>query len=109
MTVKEINLQTYTLKGKGGNGDLLVTINDLSPIHHKEYSYDEFFKFLIYSDYEPDWDTPMGEEYDLLYNMDGNPKIDFFIIKNTKIIVVPGSYLYTTKLKMEDIPLKIEN
>ena len=41
--------------------------------------------------------------------MDGNPKIDFFIIKNTKIIVVPGSYLYTTKLKMEDIPLKIEN
>jgi hypothetical protein len=105
MILNKKKLKVYRLRGKAGNPDFSVTINDLIPIEHKSYDFDTLVKYLNYTAYEPDWENPMDEEYDLLYKMHGNPKIDFFIIKKTNMIVIPGTYLYPTKLKIEDIPL----
>lgn len=99
-------MKIYTLKAnKGKNSfDLQLTIDDLVPVPHKRnYCFNELVGFMKYSKYQPDWDNPMEKEYDKLYQLHGNPKIDFFKVKDTDIIVMPGTYLYTTVLTEQDI------
>lgn len=95
---------TYHFKAKGNRDDLFFTILDLIPIYHQtEYTYRERVRFLNYSEYEPDWNQEMNEEYKVLYALHGNPKIDFFRIKGTQVIVLPGTFIYPTILKRKEI------
>ncbi|HMM16748.1 MAG TPA: hypothetical protein PKC47_04345 [Petrimonas sp.] len=84
--------------------DLHVTIDDLIPIPtKKKHSYTELTGFLDYTDYAPDWEQPMKEEYDILYKRKGNKSVDFFRVNGTELIVMPGTYLYTTVLTRKDM------
>ncbi|WP_148044257.1 hypothetical protein [Sinomicrobium pectinilyticum] len=97
-------VQTYTLKSKTENPDLQVTIKDLIPIPHtRKYHYRELLNLTNYSRYEPDWQTPMSKEHDMLYALYGEYKGDFFKVRDTRLIVIPGTYLYPTLLTEEDI------
>ncbi|MBN9285546.1 MULTISPECIES: hypothetical protein [unclassified Flavobacterium] len=45
----------------------------------------------------------MEEEYTILYNTIENRKINFFKVRDSDLILIPGSYLYTTTLTEQDI------
>ncbi|WP_268223542.1 hypothetical protein [Sinomicrobium oceani] len=97
-------LQTYTLKGNMKNPDYQVTIKDLIPVPHKrKYHYRELLNLINYSRYELDWNTPMGKEYDMLYALYHGYTGNFFKVKDTGLIVIPGTYPYPTLLTEEDI------
>lgn len=102
--ITEEELQTYTLQSKTGIPDLQVTIKALIPIPHtRKYHYRELVRLTNYSLYSPDWETPMGKEHDMLYALHNQYKGDFFKVKYSGLIVVPGTYLYPTALTEEDI------
>jgi hypothetical protein len=84
--------------------DMEVVMTELTPIFHRgAYTFEELVKFMDYTHYEPDWKVPMDEEYKELYRLHGDPKVDFFKVKNHNLIVMPGTYLYPTILTMQDI------
>lgn len=104
INIPEVKLKTYTLKGKGGRDDVPFTINDLIPVaKSKKYDYEQLVKLINHRDYDSDWAQPMKEEYDLLYNKSENQQVDFFKIRDTEIIVMPGLYVYPTILSENDI------
>jgi hypothetical protein len=77
---------------------------DLIPVHHKRhYTFEQLSGFRNYARYEPDWDKPMQDEYDLLYKMHSSPRIDFFKVKGLDLIIMPGDYIYPTGLTEQDI------
>jgi hypothetical protein len=99
-----VKIKTYTLQGKDRRDDVSFTINDLIPvIKSKKYDYDQLVKLINHRDYDSDWAQPMKEEYDLLYSKDENQQVDFFKIRGTEIIVMPGLYIYPTILSENDI------
>jgi hypothetical protein len=84
--------------------ELKVTLDDLQPLPtKKEHTYEELATFIDNSHYQTDWSQPMKEEYDILYSRKGNKSVDFFAVKDTGLIVMPGTYLHPTVLTMEDI------
>ncbi len=102
-------MKTYTLQ-KNKNAEhtlpheLKVTIGDLQALPTKTaHTYDELIKYLNYTFYTPDWAQPMEEEYEILYGRKGNKNVDFFQVKDTGLIVMPGTYLFPTALTMQDI------
>ncbi|WP_211322295.1 hypothetical protein [Sphingobacterium faecium] len=103
--IKTKKMKTYFLKAiKKDLPDLKVTIKDLIPIPHiRIYSFVELSKFLIHTNYTPDWKNPMEDEYDKFYRAKKNQNINFFRVKGTDLIVMPGTFLYTTTLTEQDI------
>lgn len=84
--------------------ELKVTLDDLQPLHTKrEHTYKELATFIDNTHYQTDWSQPMKEEYEILYSRKGNKSVDFFKVKDTGLIVMPGTYLYPTVLTTEDI------
>jgi len=99
-------MKTYRLKAnrQQKGWDLDVRIDGLIPIPHKrQYTFEELLRFIDYVQYEPDWTAPMDAEYEILYGMHNNQKINFFLVENDGIIVMPGTYLYPTVLTLKDI------
>ncbi len=97
-------MKTYTLKGRNGNADIDFTIEDLIPLKPScHYDYDQLVKLINYRDYDADWQQPMGEEYQRLYNVLAHKAVDFFRIKGTEIIIMPGLYIYPTILAETEI------
>lgn len=103
--IKTKKMKTYFLKAvKKDLTDLKVTIKDLIPIPHKRnYSFKELSELLIHTNYTPDWKTPMEDEYNIFYRVKKNQHINFFRVKGTDLIVMPGTFLYTTTLTEQDI------
>jgi len=100
--VEKLNI--YTLKGKKGISDIQFTINDLLPLAKSSgYDFNRLSKVINYRDYDADWDAPMDKEYAQLYEMEENKTVDFFKIKGTDVIVIPGTYIYPTILNENDI------
>jgi len=101
-------MKTYTLKGKRGIRDISFTIADLVPLEKsKTYRYEHLVSLINNRDFDTDWEQPMGEEYKELYQIKKNAKVDFFQVKGTKIIVMPGTYIYPTLLTKEDVSAHI--
>ncbi len=97
-------LKIYKLRGRNGNEDIAFTIADLLPVKRSTtYDYNQLVKLINNRDYVTDWEQPMEHEYDKLYRMDGNEKVDFFKIKGTEIIVMPGIYVYPTILTETEV------
>lgn len=94
-------LQTYRLKSNTETPDLLVTLDDLEPIAHtRRYSYRKLMELTDNTHYQPDWNTPMGKEHGILA---ARYKTSFFKVKNTSLVVIPGTYLYPTDLSADGI------
>lgn len=96
-------MKTYKLTGKRNHADILFTVEDLIPVkHNKNYEYIELVRLIDYSQYEFSNES-FDEDYTLLYQKAENQNIDFFKIKGTDIIVIPGNHVYPTLLKEKDI------
>jgi len=92
-------MKTYLLKGKNGNRDIALTIEDLIPLPPSgRHDYERLVNLINYSQYEPEWDSPMIAEYDILYSWSANRTVDFFKIRDTGLIVIPGRFVYPTIL-----------
>jgi hypothetical protein len=97
-------MKTYTLKGKRGLADIPFTIADLIPIRQQHLQpYDNLVKLINYTHYDSDWEQPMDEDYKSLYRIRENKRTDFFKIKDTQIIILPGTYVYPTLLNEREV------
>lgn len=97
-------MKTYTLKGKNGLTDIAFTIADLIPIRQQHLKpYDNLVKLINYTHYDTDWEQPMGEDYECLYSIMENKQTDFFKIRNTQVIILPGTYIYPTLLNVQEV------
>lgn len=89
----------YKLKKKKGQETLKITIDDLTPVPHKKsYSFEQLVNMISNNSYETDWTTEMEQEHNELYAKFGNCKYDFFKVRHSDLIVIPGLYLYVTSL-----------
>jgi hypothetical protein len=92
-------MKTYILNGKNGNANIALTIMDLIPLEpSRRYDYTMLINLINYKDYEPNWDEPMEEDYTTLYSFSSNKTVDFFKIRHTSLIVLPGMFIYPTIL-----------
>jgi hypothetical protein len=97
-------MKTYTLKGKNGLADIPFTIADLIPIRQQHLQpYNNLVKLINYTNYDSDWEQPMGEDYEHLYCIPENKRSDFFRIRDTQVIILPGTYLYPTLLNEQEV------
>lgn len=96
-------MKIYKLRGKNNHPNISFTIEDLIPVRHKKhYEYMELVRLIDYSHYEFPNET-FDEDYTMLYKKIENKNIDFFKIRGTDIIVIPGNHIYPTLLKEKDI------
>jgi hypothetical protein len=97
-------MKTYILKGKNGLADIPFTIADLIPIRQRHLQpYNNLVKLINYTDYDTDWEMPMGEDYERLYSIMENKQTDFFKIKGTPVVILPGTYIYPTLLNEQEV------
>jgi len=97
-------MKTYTLKGKNGLADIPFTIADLIPIQQQHLQpYNNLVKLINYTNYDSDWEKPMGGDYESLYSITENKGADFFKIRNTQVIILPGTYIYPTLLNEQEV------
>ena len=95
-------MKQYTLKGKNGKKNISFSIDALLPVkQNRRYSFSELSRLVDDTYYQPTDDFDEG--YKELYAMNENKKTDFFQIKGTKVIIIPGNYAYTTTLTAKDI------
>lgn len=66
--------------------------------HKRSNSFEVLANLAKYTEYDADWAQPMDAEYQMLYRIDRNKGVDFFRISGTKLIVIPGTYIYPTRL-----------
>jgi len=45
----------------------------------------------------------MGEDYERLYSITENKRADFFKIRNTQVVILPGTYIYPTLLNEQEV------
>ena len=96
-------MKTYILKGKNGKPDIDFALGDLIPLKQtKPYDFVELVKLVDYSHYHSDTNWT-NEDYISLYRKPGNQGRDFFMIRDTGVIVIPGSYLFPTLLTANQI------
>jgi hypothetical protein len=94
-------MKTYKLIGKNNHPDISFTVEDLIPVRHKKlYEYMELVRLIDYSHYDF---SNESFEYAALYEKAENQNIDFFKIRGTDVIVIPGNHVYPTLLKDKDI------
>ncbi|WDF77144.1 hypothetical protein PQ469_24980 [Mucilaginibacter sp. KACC 22773] len=91
-------MKTYTLKGKNGKPDIDFSLGDLIPVRQKKkYDFNELVNLINYRDYEAV--TPFQDgDYRELYRNYANKRSDFFTIRDTGIIVIPGNCIFPTLL-----------
>ncbi|MFA6083445.1 hypothetical protein [Mucilaginibacter sp.] len=96
-------MKTYTLKGKNGKPDIDFALGELMPARQKKtYDFNELVKLINYRDYEA-VTLFKDEDYKALYRNYANKRSDFFTIRDTGIIVIPGNCLFPTILTETDI------
>ncbi len=96
-------MKTYKLIGKRNKRNISFTVEDLIPVKHtKQYKYEELIRLIDYSYYMHDGES-FKEDYITLYQKEENRNTDFFKIKETDVIVIPGNYIFPTILKERDI------
>ena len=91
-------MKTFILKGKGNTPDLPFALNDLLPVpQKKKYTFIELAGLINYTNYYSDtkWTS---EDYISLYRKPEHIGKDFFTIRDTGVIIIPGTYLYPTLL-----------
>jgi len=97
-------MKTYILKGKNGLTDIAFTIADLIPIRQQHLQpYDNLAKLINSTHYDTDWEQPMDEDYKNLYSIMENKQTDFFKIRDTQVVILPGSYFYPTLLNEQEV------
>ncbi|WP_145712278.1 hypothetical protein [Chitinophaga japonensis] len=66
------------------------------------FSIEQLVNMISYRDFQfcP---TAMEKEYDMLYAVDRHKGMDFFRVKGTEVVVMPGTYIYPTIFNEEDI------
>jgi hypothetical protein len=96
-------MKAYTLKGKRNNPDVRFTINDLIPIQSKKQF--NFIQrcFLVNNDEYYATDALDNAEYESLYRAPANQGCDFFKIKNTGLIVIPGYAIFPTLINEDQL------
>lgn len=95
-------MKQYILKGKNGKKDILFTVDDLIPIRQRRrYSYSELSRLIDYTYYQSKDD--FNEGYEELYRRNENKNSDFFRVKGTKVIIIPGRHVFPTTLTLKDI------
>lgn len=96
-------MKTFLLKGKGQINDLPFALNDLIPVTQiKEYSFTDLANLINYRDYYSDTNWT-NEDYISLYKIPANHGHDFFIIRDTGIVVIPGTCIFPTLLSEDQI------
>jgi hypothetical protein len=96
-------MKTYRLIANKGTANILFTVEDLIPIRHqRRYSYMDLVRLIDYSEYKFSSDS-FDEDYHILYQKAENREVDFFKIKGTNVIVIPGNHIYPTTLSESDI------
>jgi hypothetical protein len=96
-------MKTFLLKGKGKTPDLPFTLSDLLPVKQtKTYTFIELANLINYSNYYSDTNWT-NEDYISLYKNHLNIGHDFFTIRDTGIIIIPGTYIYPTLLTENQI------
>jgi hypothetical protein len=97
-------MKTYILKGKNGLTDIAFTIADLIPIRQQHLQpYNKLVKLINSAHYDTDWEQPMGEDYENLYGILQNKQTDFFKIRDTQVVILPGTYVYPTRLNEQEV------
>lgn len=96
-------MKTFTLKGKASIPDLSFIITDLMPVVNKKYhSWMELAGLIDYTNYERESGWTITD-YAALYALPGNSGVDFFTIRGTGVIVIPGISLFPTLLTENQI------
>ena len=96
-------MTNYTLKGNPPFSYISFTIHDLIPVKQKRaYSFDELVKHIDYSHYHFN-DQCFKKDYEILYAKPEHKNQDFFRIKDTEIIVIPGNHIYPTILTPDEV------
>lgn len=96
-------MKTFVLKGKGNASDLPFTLTDLLPVtQSKAYSFIELANLINYTNYYSDTQWT-NEDYISLYKNPANQGRDFFTIRDTGVIIIPGTYIYPTLLTEKQI------
>lgn len=95
----------YTLKANTPHTDISFTINDLVTVLQKRtFSCAELVKHIDYSHYRFN-DQCFKKDYEILYSKHEHKDQDFFRVKDTEIIIIPGTHIYPTILTPGDIAL----
>ena len=91
-------MKTFVLKGKPGTDDLPFTLYDLLPLPQtKSYDFFQLVKFIDYRFYCSDTNWT-NEDYLSLYLKPGHHGKNFFTIRDTGVVVIPGTCLFPTIL-----------
>jgi len=96
-------MKTFILKGKSGTPDIPFCLNDLIPVKQsKSYTFFELTRLVDYTHYYSDtnWNK---EDYGSLYDKPENRCCDFFTIRDTGVIVIPGGAIFPTLLTGDQI------
>jgi hypothetical protein len=91
-------MKNFKLKSKGNAPDINFTMDDLIPVNQsKSYKFTELVRFIDYTNYftVENWTSA---DFNRLYKKPGNAKHDFFKVRDTTVIVIPGQYLFPTLL-----------
>jgi|GEM_PF-1564290 len=91
--------KVYHLKGRNGVCDISFTIDALIPVlQSRRYEFSEIEKFIDNSKFKTDFNTPMGNEFEIMHEMLLPLGDEFFKIKGTELIVIATDYIYPTSL-----------
>ncbi|WP_130855626.1 hypothetical protein [Olivibacter jilunii] len=96
-------MKKYLLKSKGEHPDVEFDLDDLIGIPCPLYmEIDQLTLLPNYRDFHP-CEQPMEEDYGVLYAKPENKGCDFFRIKGTELVVIPGDDIHCTLLTESDI------
>jgi hypothetical protein len=96
-------MKAYTLRGKRNNPDVRFSINDLIPIKSKKKF--DFIQlcFLVNNDEYYTTAALDKAEYESLYSVVANQGCDFFRIKDTELIIIPGYAIFPTLINEDQL------
>lgn len=96
-------MKTYTLKGRNGKPDIDFTLDDLIPVPQKK-RYDFFGLVALINEQDYQAVAPFkDEDYWQLYRDHAHTARDFFRIRDTGVIVIPGNSIFPTTLTAADL------
>jgi hypothetical protein len=96
-------MKIFILKGKGNTPDLPFTLTDLLPVaQSKAYTFIELANLINYTNYYSDTQWT-NDDYISLYKNPEYQGRDFFTIRDTGVIIIPGTYIYPTLLTEKQI------
>lgn len=96
-------MKTYTLKGHEAHSDICFGLSDLIPVRHqRKYSFKQLLGFIDLRDFRGslNWDV---SDYQALYRKPENRGSDFFTIRDTGLVVIPGNAIFPTLIKEHEL------